>query len=103
MPTQTTFAPSDKNGFLSIEDELQKRREQQESVKGKETPFRVVFRFKGGSSHYQYFETYEATLTAEDSICRYSPWGHAIIERPTSRQIQIRGPRGGWKKYIKTN
>jgi len=89
----------DTTGYFAIENELQKRREQAKKVKGKDTPFRVEFRYKRGTLHWQYFETYEDCLTAEDSSCRYSPWGNAIIERPSSRQIQIKGPRGGWKKY----
>ena len=86
-------------GFFAIEREQQKRREQRESVKGKETPFRVEFRYPHGTRHYQYFETYEDALGAEDTECSYSPFGHARIKQPTSQQIQTQGPRGGWRKY----
>lgn len=89
--------------YFAIERELQKRRDQYESVKGKETPFRVEFRYRQGTRHYQYFETYDDALKAEDSSCRYSPFGSAVIERPLSHQIQIQGPRGGWKKYTTSN
>lgn len=91
----------DTTGYIAIEKELQKRREQADSVIGKHTPYRVEFRYKGGTKHWQYFETYEDCLEAEDSKCRYSIFGNAIIERPSSRQIQIEGPRGGWKAYRK--
>ncbi len=88
-------------GFFAIEEQLQKQREQRESVKGKDTPFRVEFRFKGGTIHWQYFETYNDCLNADSKRCRYSIFGSPYVESPTSRQIQIRGPRGGWKKYAK--
>jgi hypothetical protein len=100
-PQTTTFAPSDSKGFFAIEAELQKSREQRKSVREKETPFRVEFRYPRGTKHWQYFETYDACLGAEDSKCNYIPWGHAIVERPTSRQIQTKGPKGGWRKYVK--
>jgi hypothetical protein len=87
------------NGYMAIESELQQRRAQREGVKDKDTPFRVESRYSGGTLHYQYFAAYEDTMSAEDSSCRYSPFGRAIIERPSSRQIQKRGPRGGWAPY----
>lgn len=88
-----------KEGYQAIERELEKRREQAASVKSNECPFRVEFRYRRGTRHYQYFKTYEDTLHAEDSSCRYSPFGSAIIERPSSRVVQVKGPRGGWKRY----
>ena len=89
----------DTTGYSAIERVLEKRREQHESVKGKDTPFRVEFRYRRGTKHWQYFETYEDAMQAEDSSCRYSIYGSAIIEHPSSRQIQVRGKRGGWSKY----
>lgn len=97
--TQETYRADDTAGYFAIEDELQKRKEQRESVKGKETPFRVEFRYPHGTRHYQYFCTLEDAENAEDSQCGYSPFGHAVITHPTSRQVQVQGPRGGWKKY----
>lgn len=87
------------SGYLAIENELAARRNQKESVKGKDTPFRVEFRYSRGTKHWQYFTCYEDCLTAEDSSCKYSIYGDAVITRPTSKQIQVRGPRGGWTKY----
>lgn len=88
------------DGFFAIEDEMQRQREQRESVKGKATPFRVEYRFKGGSLHWAYFTSYEDALNARDvRKCRYNIWGNPVIEWPTSRQIQAKGKRGGWSKY----
>jgi hypothetical protein len=89
----------DTNGFFAIERELQKRREQAISVSGKDTTFRVEFRYRHGCKHWQYFTCLEDCSTAKDSKCSYSIWGDAVIEHPLSRQIQKRGSRGGWKKY----
>jgi len=86
------------NGYLAIERELQKRREQRESVKGKYTPYRVEFRYRGGTKHCQYFTNVEDARLAEDALCRYNVYGRAEISRPLSKQIQIQGVRGGWKK-----
>lgn len=91
----------DTSGYFAIEKVLQKRREHIESVKGKDTPFRVEFRYRGGTRSYQYFCTLEDAQNAEDDkVCRYSVFGNAIIESPSSRQIQVRGVRGGWKKFV---
>jgi hypothetical protein len=84
--------------FHQIEHELLKRREQAESVRGKDTPFRVEFRYHGGTKHWQYFVTFEDASRAEDSVCSYTPMGRGYVERPRSQQIQARGPRGGWRK-----
>ena len=95
------YASTDTKGFFATEKELQARQKQRESVAGKPKPFRVEFRYPKGSKHWQYFEKYEDALNATDSMCRYWIFGHAIIHRPTSRQIQMQGARGGWKKYTK--
>jgi hypothetical protein len=89
------------SGFLSIEEELLKRRKQADSVRGKDTPFRVEFRYRGGTKHWQYFCTAEDTAMAEDSSCSYSPQGNARIERPRSQVVQVRGSRGGWSNLKK--
>lgn len=86
------------NGSQLIENELCKRRTQAESVRGKETPFRVEFRYRGGTKRYQYFLTREDAVKAEDSFCTYSLTGRAIIEHPSSQVLQFQGPRGGWSK-----
>lgn len=86
-------------GFDAANRELQRRREQAESVKDKDPQFRVEFRFGGASRHYQYFITHQDALAAEANSIQYSPWGDVIIKRPTSKQIQKKGPRGGWNKY----
>lgn len=86
--------PADSN---SIECELYKRRMQADSVRGKDTPFRVEFRYRGGTKHWQYFVSAEDAETAEDSSCSYGLTGRAIIQQPSSQVIQVRGPRGGWR------
>lgn len=86
--------------FMRIEGELQKRREQYESVRGKDTPFRVEFRYRGGTRHYQYFETMLDAQRATDSSCHYSLSGRAIVEHPRSQVVQARGPRGGWSALM---
>jgi hypothetical protein len=83
-------------GSQLIEEELRKRRDQAESVRGKDTPFRVEFRYRGGTKHWQYFLNRDDAAGAEDSLCTYGPSGHAIIKRPSSQILQFRGPRGGW-------
>ena len=83
--------------FLEVERQLQKRREQAESVRGADTPFRVEFRYPGKVKHWQYFITEAAAREADDASCSYGPTGRAIVRKPISRQIQQRGPRGGWK------
>lgn len=90
------------DGFLAIEAELQRRREQTDSVRGKDTPFRVAYSFRGQSWHYVYFTSLEDARNAEaPTRCSYNIMGSAILEQPSSRRIEIRGPRGGWRKYVK--
>lgn len=81
-----------------IETELQRRQAQADSVRGKDTPFRVEFRYPQGTRHWQYFTSAEDATQAEDSICGYGLTGRPFIRQPRSRQIQVRGPRGGWRK-----
>jgi hypothetical protein len=85
-------------GYQRIESEIQKRREQAESVRGKDTPFRVMFCYEGGTRHYQYFVNEQDAAAAEDSMCLYGPTGNPIIREPRDQQMQMRGPRGGWKR-----
>ena len=87
------------NDYATIEAELQKRRIQADSVRGKDTPFRAEFRYRHGTKHWQYFTSLAEALVGTDSSCTYGPTGRAIVETPTSIQIQVRGPRGGWRKY----
>jgi len=88
------------DGFRSIESELRKRREQADSVRGKDTPFRVVFSYEGGTKHYQYFLTADDAMKAQDSMCLYGPTGNPIIRLPRTRHLEVRGPRGGWNRII---
>ncbi len=89
------------SGFMAIEAELQKRRAQCDGTKGKDTPYRVEFRYPGGTRHWQYHVTLYDAQNAQDSSCSYSPIsGSAIIKQPSSQQIQVRGPRGGWRKFV---
>jgi hypothetical protein len=86
--------------FTAIEREMQRQHEQHESIKGKNPQYRVEFRFTGGTRHWEYYETYEECVKAPDSkSCKYSPFGSPYIQNPSSRQIQHRGPRGGWNPY----
>ncbi len=85
------------NDFYAVENALRKSREQRDSVKGKDTPYRVEFRYRGGTRHYQYFADFQSAKTAEDVSIRYGPY-RPVFERPNSSQIQKRGPRGGWGK-----
>lgn len=87
--------------YFEIEEALAKLREQRESVKGKETPYRVEFRYPHGCKHYQYFCTLEDAQTAEDYQCQYTIYGNGCINTPTSKQIQTRGPRNGWRPLRK--
>lgn len=74
-------------------------REQRESVKGKPTSFRVEFRFERGHRSYKYYESYVDACKADSRECNYGPLGRAIILRARSQQIQVKGPRGGWRRY----
>ena len=86
-------------GYFAIEAEMKKKLEQRAGVKSSECSFRVEYRYPKGTKHWQYFMTYEDALAAQDSSCRYSIYGHAIVERPTSTQVQVGGQRDGWSKY----
>lgn len=83
--------------YFAVEDVLRHSREQRESVKGKDTPFRVEFRYRRRMRHYQYFICREDAEMSTDLSAGYGPTGHAHIENPLSRVIQERGPRGGWR------
>ena len=85
--------------FRKLEDIFAHAREQRESVAGKDTPFRVEFRYRGGTRHYQYFTDVKSAKNARDRSCRYGTTGRVMIEEPLSQQIQVRGPRCGWKAY----
>ena len=89
--------------FQLVEDVLNHRREQTASVKGKDTPYRVEFRYSGGTRSWQYFCTLEDARNAEDRRASYGPTGRAHINRPTSQQVQQRGLRGGWYPVAKNN
>lgn len=82
---------------MYLEDEMDRRREQMESVKGKDTPFRVKFTTQVGWA-YEYYTSYEAAKNADDYICFPSSPFHGP-SRPKRRSIEVRGPQGGWKKY----
>ena len=86
------------NDSILIEAELQRRRDQADSVRGKDTPYRVEFRYLHGTKHWQYFASAEDATRAEDTVCGYTAAGRAFVKMPLSRQIQVRGPRGGWRK-----
>jgi hypothetical protein len=85
--------------FECVEAVIDHRIEQRNSVKGKDTPIRVEFRYRYGTKHYQYFTDLESAKTATDHLAGYGMTGRAVIESPLSQQIQVRGPRGGWKVW----
>lgn len=85
--------------FLKVELVIQQDREQRDSVKGKDTPFRVEFRYHRGMKCWRYYETLDAARIATDIKPGYGPTGRAVFEYPLSHQIQERGPRGGWRAY----
>ena len=89
------------SGYLRIAEVLQRKRDQSISVQGKSTPFRVEFRFRGGTKHYQYFEDRKTAENASDCMVYYRPNGMGVIEKPLSQQIQVMGPRKGWKPLAK--
>ena len=82
--------------YFAVEEVIQEGHRQLESVKGKDTPFRVEFRYRRGRKSWQYFEDLESARKASDRKAGYSPTGWATIEHPLSQVIQVRGPRGGW-------
>lgn len=86
------------NGYQAIEAELQQRRAQYAGVKGKDTPYRVEFRYSGRTKHWQYFTNLEDCASAKDSQCGYTTMGNGYVAHPLSQQTQVRGLRGGWRK-----
>lgn len=85
------------NDYFAVEDVIQQSQRQRNSVRGKDTPFRVEFRYRQGARSYQYFEDINSASAASDRKAGYGPTGRAHIEHPLSQVIQLRGPRGGWK------
>lgn len=96
--SNTITIPDPYKGYMAIESELQKRKEQPHPKK-EDIKFRVEFRYKRGTKHWSYFTSYEEAQKAKDTKLSYNVWGHAVIERPYHSQIQMQGKRGGWKKY----
>ena len=86
------------NNSHLIEAELQRRQRQADSVRGKDTLYRVEFRYPMGTKHWQYFVSRLDADRAEDSMCGYDAKGRGFIRRPLSQRIEVRGPRGGWRK-----
>lgn len=87
--------------FHAINREMDRRRTHEESVKGKETPFRCVFKTRHGWA-YTYHETYEDAELSEHTACGYSIGG-SWLQRAKKTRIEKEGPRGGWKKYKPEN
>ena len=85
------------NDYFVVEEVIQERSRQLESVRGKNTPFRVEFRYRRGTKSWRYFEDIESAKLATDRRAGYGVTGHAYIEHPLSQVIQLRGPSGGWK------
>lgn len=61
--------------------------------------FRVEFRYPHGTLHYKYFNQIDETASATDTMSKFE-FGASkpTIYYPTSQQIQVKGPRGGWRK-----
>jgi hypothetical protein len=61
--------------------------------------FRVVFRYGQKATHYKYFTTYEDASLTTDEMKRFEMGAlYPSVYYPTSKQIQKKGPRGGWSK-----
>lgn len=62
-------------------------------------PLRVEFRYGGSIRHYKYFDFIEEATKATDTMLRYELGAfQPSTYFPSSKQIQRRGPRGGWSK-----
>lgn len=81
--------------YFTVEEVIQERSAQAESVRGKDTPYRVAFRYRG-MMVYKYYESLEDAELGTDKRAGYGPTGRAYVEYPRSQRIQVRGPRGGW-------
>ena len=80
-------------------DEWDKQLEQKNKVKGKDPQYRTEYRFSRGTKHYMYFMTQEEAEKFNYIAVNYPPIGlRPHKTRPLSKQIQIKGPRGGWRK-----
>lgn len=86
--------------YFTVEEVIEAARKQHESVKGKDTPYRVEFRYRRGSKSWQYFQDLASAETATQRKASYRPTGRAYVEHPLSQVIQVRGPRGGWSSHI---
>lgn len=85
--------------MYDINEEMERRRAQRESVKDKDTPFRVKFTTQVGWA-FEYYETYEDAKKADDYICfPNNPFGGMSGHRPKHKLVEVRGSRGGWSKY----
>jgi len=87
------------NSILSNLAEWEKQREQWNSVRGKNPQYRVEYRFKHGTKHYMYFLTQKEAEEFVYVAVNYPPVGLLPYKTyPLSKQIQQKGPRGGWRK-----
>lgn len=83
--------------YFMVQDVINERTEKIEKVKGKNTPYRCVFRSKHGLS-YTYHETLQDAKQATDRSCGYNIYGQGWVYQNKKLRIEKRGPRDGWSK-----
>jgi hypothetical protein len=86
--------------YLKANEELEKQKEQYNSVKDKNPQFRLEHRFPQSTRHYEYFLTAEDAKKSDYRAVNYGMLGGVRFQMPLSSQLQKKGPRGGWSKYV---
>jgi hypothetical protein len=80
-------------------EELEKQKSHHNSLKGKDPQFRVEYRFPQGTKHWKYFMTLDDAKQSNYFAVTYPLIGLRPYKvYPLSKQIQKKGPRGGWSK-----
>ena len=83
--------------YFVVQNVINERIEKVQKVKGKETPFRCVFKSRYGHS-YTYHETLEDAEKETDMSCGYDIYGRGWTHNNKKLRIEKQGPRGGWSK-----
>ncbi len=76
---------------------------QRDTVRGKKTPFRMEYRFPQGTRHYLYFRTKKSAEGFRYVQPDYTLFAQPILRYPLSQQLQAEGPRGGWRKPLRSD
>ena len=85
--------------YDDVQDSLDHETKQRESVKGKETPYRTVFKVKEklGSVSYFYHETIEQANNFDyEGPISCGPFGY--VRKPVRKKIEVYS-KGKWRKY----